>query len=388
MEAKTGATTEATIEATTETTTQEEKSKKRARRNRTLFLTEEDRIRLKPKLITDKPEEKLSADLPQGTINGDCLEWAEVLPSKSVDLLFLDPPYNLSKNFNGRNFAKTDVNTYSKWLDNVVRTLNHLLKDSASIYICGDWYSSTSIYEVASEHFYVQNRITWEREKGRGALGNWKNSSEDIWFCTKSKNYTFNVDKVKLRRKVIAPYKENGKPKDWQDTETGKFRDTHPSNLWTDITIPFWSMPENTDHPTQKSEKLLAKIILASSNQGDFVLDPFVGSGTTSVVAKKLGRRYLGIELDAEYAMLTERRLELAELDQEIQGYQEGVFWERNSLSLQGKGDKEKSKRIKSSDDNSNNSDSDDKVRDNSNKNNSKGKRNSKTKRVELALFE
>jgi site-specific DNA-methyltransferase (adenine-specific) len=92
-------------------------------------------------------------------------------------------------------------------------------------------------------------------------------------------------------------------------------------------------MAENTDHPTQKSEKLLAKLILASTNPGDFVLDPFLGSGTTSVVAKKLGRRYLGIELDQEYGLLAERRLELAETQPTIQGFTDGVFWERNSLT-------------------------------------------------------
>ena len=70
----------------------------------------------------------------------------------------------------------------------------------------------------------------------------------------------------------------------------GNFRDTHPSNLWTDISVPFWSMPENTDHPTQKAEKLIAKLVLASTNPGDFVFDPFLGSGTSSVVAKKLGK--------------------------------------------------------------------------------------------------
>ena len=83
---------------------------------------------------------------------------------------------------------------------------------------------------------------------------------------------------------MIAPYRENGKPKDWNESEKGNFRDTHPSNIWSDITVPFWSMPENTDHPTQKPEKLLAKIILASTNPGDLILDPFAGSGTTAVV--------------------------------------------------------------------------------------------------------
>jgi site-specific DNA-methyltransferase (adenine-specific) len=94
-------------------------------------------------------------------------------------------------------------------------------------------------------------------------------------------------------------------------------------------------MPENTDHPTQKPEKLIAKIVLASSNPGDLVLDPFLGSGTTSVVAKKLGRRYVGIEREEGYCCLAERRLELAERDSIIQGYQDGIFWERNSLADQ-----------------------------------------------------
>ena len=94
-------------------------------------------------------------------------------------------------------------------------------------------------------------------------------------------------------------------------------------------------MPENTDHPTQKPEKLLAKIILASSRPGDFVFDPFLGSGTTAVVAKKLGRQYCGVELDLTYCCLAEKRLALAEQDKTIQGYAEGVFWERNTLALQ-----------------------------------------------------
>jgi site-specific DNA-methyltransferase (adenine-specific) len=94
-------------------------------------------------------------------------------------------------------------------------------------------------------------------------------------------------------------------------------------------------MPENTDHPTQKPEKLLAKIILASSHPGDLVLDPFLGSGATSVAAKKLGRRYVGIEIDEAYCCLAEKRLAIAEHDKTIQGYTQGVFWERNTLQEQ-----------------------------------------------------
>ena len=85
----------------------------------------------------------------------------------------------------------------------------------------------------------------------------YKNSMEDIWFATVDggKDYVFHTEAVKMRRRVIAPYRQTGQPKDWQETTEGNFRDTAPSNFWDDITIPYWSMPENTDHPTQKPEK-------------------------------------------------------------------------------------------------------------------------------------
>lgn len=299
--------------------------------NRTLQVSRCDRDRLLPRLITQFPESPL-AELPQGTIHGDCLQWAAYLPLQSVDLLILDPPYNLTKTFNQQKFSRQTVEQYALWLDRVISAFKPALKRSASIYICGDWFSSTSIFSIAASHFTVRNRITWEREKGRGARSNWKNASEDIWFCTMSDHYTFNVDAVKLRRRVLAPYRQgDGSPKDWQQTQTGNFRDTHPSNLWTDITVPFWSMPENTSHPTQKSEKLLARLILASTHPQECVLDPFLGSGTSSVTAKKLGRRYLGMEQDEDYCLLAEKRLELAEIEPTIQGYVQGIFWERNA---------------------------------------------------------
>jgi site-specific DNA-methyltransferase (adenine-specific) len=308
-------------------------TKQRAPRNRTITIDDSERARLSKLLKTvENPIDRL----PEGIVLGDCLKIAPLLPSASVSLLFLDPPYNLTKKFNGSKFSRRSVQEYTDWLDNVIVSFKRCLTNEATIYICGDWYSSASIFEVATEHFIVRNRITWEREKGRGALTNWKNSSEDIWFCTVSESYQFHVDEVKLRRKVIAPYRnQDGTPKDWSETADGQFRDTHPSNLWTDITIPFWSMPENTDHPTQKSEKLLAKLILASSSEGDWVLDPFAGSGTTCVVAQKLGRKGCGIELDNEYACLAQKRLELASGDNSIQGYSDKVFWERNTLSIQ-----------------------------------------------------
>lgn len=310
----------------------------RAPRNRTLHLTAADRSRLSDRILQFPAAPLL--EVPQGrTLWGDCLQWANLLPPACVDLLILDPPYNLDKDFHGHKFTRQTIEAYTIWLDDAIATLKPLLKPTASIYICADWFSSISVFAVAASYFTVRNRITWEREKGRGARTNWKNSSEDIWFCTMSNTYTFNVEAVKLRRRVLAPYRQDGTPKDWQETPHGNFRDTHPSNLWTDITVPFWSMPENTDHPTQKSEKLLARLILASTNPNELVFDPFLGSGTTSVVAQKLDRQYLGIDINLDYCLLAEKRLELASRDKTIQGYSDQVFWERNTLSVQKKMD-------------------------------------------------
>jgi len=272
-----------------------------------------------------------SAAPVEGVIRGDAFAVLPKLPQKSFDLLFADPPYNLEKKFGSNKFKKLSGDEYEKWLDSWLRLCVPLLKETASVYICGDWGSSAAIQNAGSRYFTLRNRITWEREKGRGAKANWKNAAEDIWFFTVSDDYTFNLGAVKQRRRVIAPYRDNGKPKDWDETADGNFRDTHPSNLWTDISVPFWSMPENTDHPTQKPEKLLAKIILASTHEGDRVLDPFAGVGTTAVVAKKLGRRFLAIEAEEEYCLLALKRLETAETDPSIQGFANGVFWDRNT---------------------------------------------------------
>lgn len=308
-------------------------AKHRAPRNRTLTLAPEEFDAYQKNLV------HLSApasfwQIENKIIQQNLFEILNWLPIACVDLLFLDPPYNLTKTFNATTFRQQSSDEYEAWFESWFAPLVKTLKPTASVYICGDWRSASAIQRVASKHLIVQNRITWEREKGRGAKANWKNSSEDIWFCTVSDSYYFDVEAVKLKRRVIAPYKdENGNPKDWDETENGNYRLTHPSNLWTDLSVPFWSMPENTDHPTQKPEKLLAKIILASSHEGALVFDPFLGSGTTAVVAKKLKRKYIGVELDEIYACLAEKRLALAETDARIQGYARGVFWERNTLN-------------------------------------------------------
>ncbi len=302
----------------------------RAPRNRTIETSDEEIEIYRQNLIY--LEGKTTSDFIRNKIIcGDSFELLKFLPPSSFDLLFADPPYNLTKNFGTNSFKQTSLDEYEIWLDSWLKDCVKLLKPDASVYICGDWRSASAIQRVGMKYFTLRNRITWEREKGRGAKANWKNAAEDIWFFTVSDNYVFNLENVKTKRKVLAPYKENGVPKDWEKAEDGNFRLTYPSNLWTDLTVPFWSMPENTPHPTQKPEKLLAKIILASTNKNDLILDPFAGSGTTAVTAKKLNRNFVSIEADENYCILTEKRLALAENDRTIQGFADGVFWERNS---------------------------------------------------------
>lgn len=309
----------------------------RAPRNRTMVLSDSEREYLRQRLlklsdIKDK-KETLSPDFFENkTVNADLLEALVFMPDEFADLIIIDPPYNLSKNFNGLAFNARSEDEYDKYLESWFPLVCKKLKANGTLYICGDWKCTSALQRILQKHLFVLNRITWQREKGRGARANWKNGMEDIWFAVKDcNNYYFNVEAVKQKKRVIAPYKENGIPKDWKEEDDGNYRLTYPSNFWDDISIPFWSMPENTDHPTQKPEKLYAKLILASSKENDIIFDPFLGSGTASVVAKKLGRKYCGIELNEEYAMLAEKRLENAESDKSIQGYKEGFFWERNS---------------------------------------------------------
>ena len=313
------------------------KNKERAKNNRTLTLSIEEIESLKSKLATEETL-KENPDVLNKTLNGDVLKMLEFVPDNFADLIIIDPPYNLTKNFNGFKFNSRSDESFDEYLSTWFPQVCKKLKPNGSLYMCGDWKCTSSLQRAIEKELSILNRITWQREKGRGAKSNWKNGMEDIWFAVKNpKDYYFDVESVKMKRKVIAPYKVDGKPKDWNQSEEGNFRITYPSNFWDDISIPFWSMPENTDHPTQKPEKLYAKLILASSKPGDIVFDPFLGSGTTSVVAKKLGRNYCGIEMNQEYCLWTEKRLQMAEKDSSIQGYSDGVFWERNSLLDQKK---------------------------------------------------
>ena len=295
----------------------------RSAKNKTLNLSEEQ----ERKYLALCPKKYVSDDC---VIKGDCMEIMWDIPHSSVDLMIVDPPYNMYKKFGSEEFSRQSMAEYEKYTRSWIERALPLLKKTASVYVCCDWFSGITIGAALADYFVLRNRITWQREKGRGALKNWKNGMEDVWFASVGDDYYFDVNAVKQRKKVIAPYRKDGVPKDWQEENGEKFRYTFPSNFWDDVTDPYWSMPENTPHPTQKPEKLLAKIILASSRPGDLVFDPFGGSGSTAVTAKKLGRRYLTIEKDEKYCAMAAYRLEKADSDRSVSGMKDGVFLPRN----------------------------------------------------------
>lgn len=306
--------------------------KTRANRNRTLTIAENEITTLEKAIINADDLKKSFAD--NSVINADLFDCLDAIPNDYFHLIIIDPPYNLAKDFHGNKFSKLNTTSYEAYLRSWFGKVCDKLAPNGTLYMCGDWQCSLSMQKVISERLTILNRITWQREKGRGSKANWKNAMEDIWFAVKNpQDYYFDVEAVKMKRKVIAPYKVDGKPKDWEQTESGNFRITYPSNFWDDISIPFWSMPENTDHPTQKPEKLYAKLILASTKPGDKIFDPFLGSGTSAVVAYKLNRNYVGIELNRDYCLWAAKRLMNATKNKVIQGYSDNVFWERNALN-------------------------------------------------------
>lgn len=288
------------------------RNRRPAPRNRTLFLSAADRRAIPveryaiPAAGTIRPR-----DLLDRVTCGDSLQILPALPDACVDLVVADPPYNVGKTYGhaaGR--CRWQRDRYAEYLHEWLSHCARLLRDGGSLYVCCDWRFSGLVHEVLDDLLTVRNRITWRREKGRGCKRNWKNNLEDIFFATKGEAYTFNLQSVMVRKKVIAPYRHaDGSAKDWREEDGQRVRDTHPSNIWGDLVVPFWSMPENTPHPAQKPERLIERLILASSNRGDVVLDPFLGSGTAAVVARRLGRSFIGIECNEDYCRLAMKRL-------------------------------------------------------------------------------
>ena len=184
----------------------------RATRNKTLTVSEQEIPLLESHISS--AEELAHGFRDDMIVNGDLQDCLDSLPDEHFDLIIVDPPYNLDKNFHGRRFAAMKSDDYEEYLRSWFHRLCDKLRPDGSLYMCGDWRCSSSMQRVIEERLTVMNRITWQREKGRGSRTNWKNSCEDIWFATVGDSYTFNSDDVKLRRRVLAPYKDAGVPKE------------------------------------------------------------------------------------------------------------------------------------------------------------------------------
>ncbi len=256
---------------------------------------------------------------------GDSIAWLSSLPAESVDMVFADPPYNIKK-------AEWDTfesqQAYVEWSLQWIEQAARVLKPAGTLYICGFSEILADLKLPSMQHFKGCRWIVWHY-KNKANLGkDWGRSHESILHFRKSKNFTFNIDEIRI------PYGEHtlkypehpqaetsqyGKGKSnghiWQPHPGGaKPKDVMeiPEDL---IEIPTTcnGMHEKTPHKTQKPEELLRKIIFASSNQGDTILDPFLGSGTTAVCAEQLGRKWLGCDLSAEYLGWTIERMDLVE---------------------------------------------------------------------------
>lgn len=231
-------------------------------------------------------------------ILGDCIEVMKGFPDESVDLIFADPPYNLGKDFgNGTDKFKTQeyLEFTTLWLDECVR----LLKPNGSIYVCMGVRFVAHLYLPMDERLLFNGWITWHYTQGMGRVKGFSPRHEDILYFVKGEDYTFNLNAVRIPQKYYRK----------RNNMTG----ANPGDVWTFSHVHYCSR-ERLPHPTQKPEALLHRIIAASSNEGDLVLDPFVGSGTTCKVANDLGRQWIGIEIEPQFVEMARRRIANSQL--------------------------------------------------------------------------
>jgi site-specific DNA-methyltransferase (adenine-specific) len=244
---------------------------------------------------------------------GDSIEWLKSLPAESVDMIFADPPYNIKKaNWDTFESQEEYIKFSMLWIEQAAR----VLKPVGTLFVCGFSEILADIKHPASRFFKSCHWIVWHY-KNKANLGlDWGRSHESILHFRKSKKFTFNIDNIRI------PYNEhtlkypshpqaetsqysNGKNDNhvWEPHPNGaKPKDVLeiPQDL-VEIPTTCNGMHEKTPHPTQKPEELLRKLILASSNVGDTVLDPFCGSGTTPVCAEQLRRKWIACDLLPEY---------------------------------------------------------------------------------------
>lgn len=251
-------------------------------------------------------EVKLHHQHPNGSLfTGDSIRWLSGMPPDSVDLIFADPPYNINK-AEWDNFESQEkyIQWSVKWIEQAAR----VLKKSGSIYICGYSETLADIKHPASKFFKSCRWLIWHYKNKANLGSDWGRSHDSIIHFRKSAKSRLNIDQVRIPYGAHTLKYPSHPQADTSQYGNGKRQDVWiPNPLGAkpkdviDIPTTCNGMGEKTPHPTQKPEELVRKFVLASSNVGDTVLDPFSGSGTTCVVAEQLGRRWLGCDINSQY---------------------------------------------------------------------------------------
>lgn len=225
---------------------------------------------------------------------GDATETLKDLPDESVDLICADPPYNLGKDY-GNNIDWKQWHEYEEFTQQWLKEVKRVLKKTGSVYVfMGIKFVSRLFLMLQEMKFHSNGWITWHYTQGMGRTKGFSPRHEDILYFTKSDDYTFNMDDIRIPQKYYRA--------------RNNMKGANPGDVWQFSHIHY-SNPERLKHPTQKPEALIKRIIQASSNEGEIVLDPFVGSGTTCAVAKLLKRKWIGIDINPEYIEMSKDRI-------------------------------------------------------------------------------
>lgn len=245
-------------------------------------------------------------------INGDSVNILKNINDNSIDLIFADPPYGIGKDFGNNNDTWETPQEYTNWCIMWIEECMRILKPNGTMYIMSSTQHMPYLDVYFSENYHVINRIIWAYDSS-GVQSKKKFGSlyEPILMVTKSEKakYTFNYKDILVEAKTgsqrqLIDYRKNPP----QPYNTQKV----PGNVWEFSRVRF-KMEEYENHPTQKPESLLERIILASSNEGDYILDPFGGSFSTSAVALKLNRKAISMDLNEDYFKIGIRRLGIAD---------------------------------------------------------------------------
>ena len=224
----------------------------------------------------------------------DCIEGLKKLQDSSVDLIISDPPYILGKNYeNQSDFG--DRKEYMEFTNNWILESKRVLKDSGTIYVFMGVRLISDIFNMLEKNKFIFNSwITWHYTQGLGKKKGFSPRHDDILMFTKTKKFKFNLDAIRIPQKY---YRSRNNMKGSNPGDVWRFSHVHYSN------------PNRQDHPTQKPEGVIERMILTSSNEGDIVVDPFSGSGTTLRVAQQLNRNAIGFEITKKYVEQTKARL-------------------------------------------------------------------------------